>query len=137
MCILICLTTGCDEMNPELVESTVAKGNVIVIALNKYYADNNCFPGELEDLIPKYLESNEALYVNGENFYYASAENTDSHPYGFDLLFVLGPRGMLGFLDTKTRLFLRYDPDRIFPDGPRGKIIQKIEEGWIIRKEMR
>lgn len=132
---LLLFFSGCEDGDSEQVDEAVRKGDAVVTAINSYRAIRGSYPEKLEKLIPQYLDSDEAISVSGESFYYAKAEDAEEHPYGFDLSFVLYPNGFF-VLGAQEMIFLRYDPERIHADGPKGEVL-KTKDDWVIRKEKR
>lgn len=50
-----CVFMGCDRSSPKAVQSSVARGDAIVRALEEYRDKHQSYPAQLDDLVPDFI----------------------------------------------------------------------------------
>lgn len=68
-------------------QNAFTNGNRIATAVENYYEDNNIYPKDLSELIPKYIDNipkKKTTYDEGEDFVYYVTEGGKSYFLGFE-----------------------------------------------------
>ena len=116
-----------DQLEKDLKQYAISRYDVVIDAIEKYYADNGHYPPSLEALVPTYLVSVPGKYMKfGEELnYYPDPFNENARGYIGSGPFIFELMGMYAGMHGQT---LKYCP---IQDETCQAFKGRIDDRWI------